>query len=68
MYVLIDGWSALLHAYPILPSIDRTQKLKDARSEAAKEIEEMKSKLEADFKSFQKEVGTMGLVMGVRRY
>jgi Vacuolar (H+)-ATPase G subunit len=36
--------------------VDRTQKLKDARSEAAKEIEELKSKQEDEFNSFKKEV------------
>lgn len=38
------------------PSVDRTQKLKDARSEAAKEIDDVKSKKEKEFQSFQKEV------------
>lgn len=36
--------------------LDRTQKLKDARSEAAKEIEELKSKQEDEFNNFKKEV------------
>lgn len=35
---------------------DRTQKLKDARSEAAKEIEEIKANKEKEFKAFQQEV------------
>lgn len=35
---------------------DRTQKLKDARSEASKEIEQLKSKKEKEFNDFQKEV------------
>ena len=39
-----------------LPPSDRTQKLKDARSEAAKEIEELKSKKEKEYESFKKEV------------
>ncbi|PWN39199.1 hypothetical protein IE81DRAFT_326783 [Ceraceosorus guamensis] len=38
----------------IIPS-DRTQKIKDARSEAAKEIEELKATKEAEFKKTQKE-------------
>ena len=36
--------------------IDRVQKLKDARSEAAKEIEEYKAKKEAEHKKFESEV------------
>jgi V-type H+-transporting ATPase subunit G len=35
---------------------DRVQKLKDARSEAAKEIEEYKKQKEAEFNAFEKEV------------
>lgn len=35
---------------------DRTQKLKDARNEASKEIEQLKSKKEQEFKDSQKEV------------
>lgn len=35
---------------------DRTQKLKDARSEAAKEIEELKSKKEEEFQKYKKDV------------
>ena len=35
---------------------DRVQKLKDARSEAAKEIEEYKAKKEAEYKKFESEV------------
>lgn len=37
---------------------DRTQKLKDARSEAAKEIEEYKKSKEEEFKAFQGAVRT----------
>jgi hypothetical protein len=37
---------------------DRTQKLKDARSEAAKEIEEYKRSKEEEFKAFQGAVRT----------
>jgi len=36
--------------------LDRTQKLKDARSEAAKEIESYKAKKEEEFKQYEKEV------------
>jgi hypothetical protein len=36
--------------------VDRVQKLKDARSEAAKEIEEYKAKKEAEYKKFESEV------------
>lgn len=39
-----------------ISSSDRTQKLKDARSEAAKEIEEIKANKEKEFKAFQQEV------------
>jgi hypothetical protein len=35
---------------------DRVQKLKDARTEAAKEIEEYKAQKEADFKRFESDV------------
>jgi V-type H+-transporting ATPase subunit G len=35
---------------------DRTKKVKDARSEAQKEIEEYRAQKEAEFKNFQKEV------------
>ena len=38
--------------------VDRVQKLKDARSEAAKEIEEYKAKKEAEYKKFETEVST----------
>ena len=37
-------------------NVDRVQKLKDARSEAAKEIEEYKAKKEAEYKNFESEV------------
>jgi V-type H+-transporting ATPase subunit G len=37
-------------------TIDRTQKVKDARSEAAKEIEAYKSQKEKEFKEFESEV------------
>lgn len=45
------------------------QKLKDARSEAAKEIEEYKAKKEAEYKKFESEVCDLRLVQiynGVR--
>lgn len=35
---------------------DRTQRVKDARGEAAKEIEAYKSKQESEFQAFEKEV------------
>lgn len=38
------------------PPLDRTQKLKDARSEAAKEIEAYKKEKEAEFAKFEQEV------------
>jgi Vacuolar (H+)-ATPase G subunit len=39
-----------------LTSIDRTQKVKDARTEAAKEIEAYKAQKAKDFKQFDAEV------------
>ena len=36
--------------------IDRVQRLKDARTEAAKEIEELKEQKNAEFKAFEAEV------------
>ena len=43
---------------PRLSLLDRTQKLKDARTEAAKEIEDLKAKKEKEFQAFQKEVSS----------
>lgn len=40
------------------------QKLKDARSEAAKEIEEYKSKKDAEYKKFESEVCVSGYSVG----
>jgi Vacuolar (H+)-ATPase G subunit len=40
----------------MLIAIDRTQKVKDARSEAAKEVEAYKTQKEKDFKQFESEV------------
>lgn len=37
--------------------VDRTQKVKDARSEAQKEIEEYKKQKENEFKEFESKVG-----------
>lgn len=37
-------------------TVDRVQRLKDARSEAAKEIEEYKKQKEAEFKAFEASV------------
>lgn len=42
----------------LCPLTDRTQKLKDARAEAAKEIEALKSSKESEFKKAQKEVSS----------
>jgi hypothetical protein len=39
------------------------QKLKDARSEAAKEIEEYKAKKEAEYKKFESEVCHLPIVI-----
>ena len=40
----------------MLTSSDRTKRVKDARSEAQKEIEEYKEQKENEFKEFEKEV------------
>lgn len=47
-----------VHRYSLgrLTFKDRVQKLKDARSEAAKEIEQYKKQKEAEFTAFEKEV------------
>ena len=45
--------------YVLSRVLDRTQRLKDARSEAAKEIEEYKKAKEAEFKSFEASVRTI---------
>lgn len=42
-----------------LISIDRTQKVKDARSEAAKEVEAYKAQKQKDFKQFESEVNSL---------
>jgi len=39
-----------------LTTIDRTQKVKDARSEAAKEVEAYKAQKQKEFKQFEAEV------------
>lgn len=39
-----------------LPPADRTKRVKDARSEAQKEIEEYRNQKESEFKTFEKEV------------
>jgi V-type H+-transporting ATPase subunit G len=43
-------------AHLSLIDLDRTQKVKDARSEAAKEVETYKTQKEKDFKQFESEV------------
>lgn len=57
---LLDLFNSWLQAYhqeePCLHCPDRIQKLKDARSEAAKEIEEYKASKEAEFKKFEDQV------------
>jgi hypothetical protein len=47
-------WSASFTLSLIL--VDRTQKVKDARSEAAKEVEAYKAQKEKDFKQFESAV------------
>jgi hypothetical protein len=50
------------YSYPVFVFIltlilsDRTQRLKDARSEAAKDLETYKAKKEADLKEFEAKV------------
>jgi hypothetical protein len=50
-------------AHPATPApltlTDRTKRVKDARSEAQKEIEEYRGQKEAEFKNFEQEVGTL---------
>jgi len=41
---------------PSLTTADRTKRVKDARSEAQKEIEEYRKNKEEEFKKFEKEV------------
>jgi hypothetical protein len=59
-----DGWTHL----DIADKLDRVQKLKDARSEAASEIEEYKSKKDQEYKKFESEVSHIndeaGLIHG----
>jgi hypothetical protein len=50
---------ALLYTQRLLPE-DRTKRVKDARTEAHKEIEEYRREKEEDFKAFEKEVCGMG--------
>jgi len=51
-----------MYPIPILSSIlttDRTQRVKDARTEAAKEIEAYKAQKAKDFEKFEAEVPTL---------
>jgi len=43
----------------LLSTIDRTQKVKDVRTEAAKEIEAYKSQKAKDFKKFEADTPTL---------
>jgi F0F1-type ATP synthase membrane subunit b/b' len=52
-----------MYHYPALPRSfshltlpDRTKRVKDARTEAQKEIEEYRSQKESEFKAYEKEV------------
>lgn len=65
MYVCLQPLQAILffrHAAGLLESltiyVDRTKRVKDARSEAQKEIEQYREKKEEEFKAFEKEVCT----------
>jgi hypothetical protein len=42
-----------------LTFLDRTKRVKDAKSEAQKEIEEYRKKKEEEFKKFESEVGQL---------
>lgn len=44
------------HFPPANPPRDRTKRVKDARSEAQKEIEEYRNQKEEEFKAFEKQV------------
>jgi hypothetical protein len=46
----------------LIPSADRTKRVKDAKSEAQKEIEEYRKKKEDEFKKFESEVGISALL------
>lgn len=56
MFVLIYHYQRLQVHLEI--STDRVQKLKDARTEASKEIEEYKKAKETEFKKFEASVRT----------
>ena len=43
----------------ILTLLDRTKRVKDAKAEAQKEIEEYRKKKEEEFKKFESEVGQL---------
>lgn len=62
----VGGFSTLpyptQHQALLMYGTDRGQKLKDARSEAAKEIEAYKSQKEEEFKKFESEVSGPSLV------
>lgn len=47
----------------ILTITDRVQKLKDARTEAAKEIEQYKAQKESEFKKFESDVSVVGCLL-----
>ena len=53
---IVAGTDQLTLMLTLLPHADRTQRVKDARGEAAKEIEAYKSKQESEFQAFEKEV------------
>lgn len=49
-----DGLHSNVTSLP--PRADRTQKLKDARSEAAKDIEQLKADKDKEYEKFKREV------------
>lgn len=51
-------WEPLPDTLPLYFSTDRVQKLKDARSEAAKEIEAYKVQKQKDYEAYEAEVNT----------
>jgi V-type H+-transporting ATPase subunit G len=46
----------------LILSTDRTKRVKDARSEAQKEIDEYKSSKDKEFKSFEEKVRLLAIV------
>lgn len=57
MYVSLSRFLGILETDDeFYPKKDRNQRVKDARGEASKEIEELKAKKEAEFQAFEAQV------------